>query len=87
MILIFIILIADQILKIWIKTHLCIGQEYSVFGDWFLIHFTENSGMAFGLQFAGSYGKLILSIFRIIAISAIGWYLFHLIRQKQNRDL
>jgi len=87
LILIFIILIADQILKIWIKTHLCIGQEYSVFGDWFLIHFTENSGMAFGLQFAGSYGKLILSIFRIIAISAIGWYLFHLIQQKTKPGL
>ena len=84
LLLIFIILIADQVFKIWIKTHFCIGQEISVLGDWFLIHFTENSGMAFGLQFAGSYGKLILSIFRIIAISAIGVYLFHLIRKKTN---
>lgn len=87
LILIFIIIIADQVLKVWIKTHLYIGQEYSVFGDWFLIHFTENSGMAFGLQFAGSYGKLILIIFRIVAISAIGWYLFHLIRKKTNPGL
>jgi len=83
-ILIFIILIADQVLKIWIKTHFFIGQEISIFDDWFLVHFTENSGMAFGLKFAGRYGKLILSIFRIIAISAIGMYLFHLIRKKTN---
>ncbi len=87
LLIIIIILIADQILKIWIKTHFFIGQEVSVFGDWFLIHFTENSGMAFGLQFAGNYGKLILSIFRIIAISAIGVYLFHLIRKKINPGL
>jgi len=50
-----------------------LGQEYSVFGNWFIIHFTENEGMAFGLQFAGKYGKLILSVFRIFAVGAIGW--------------
>ncbi|MBM3436786.1 MAG: lipoprotein signal peptidase, partial [Bacteroidetes bacterium] len=57
--LILFILIADQILKIWIKTGMTIGQEIRVAGDWFIIHFTENEGMAFGLRFGGDSGKLI----------------------------
>jgi len=59
-----------------------LGQEYHVCGNWFIIHFTENEGMAFGLQFAGKYGKLILSIFRILAIGAIGWYIYTLAKTK-----
>ena len=59
-----------------------LGQEYHVFGDWFIIHFTENNGMAFGLEFAGEYGKLFLSVFRIFAVGLIGWYLFRLITEK-----
>lgn len=85
--LILIILIADQILKIWIKTNMTIGQEFRVAGDWFIIHFTENEGMAFGLRFGGDSGKLILSIFRILAITAIGWYLVKIIRRKGNTGL
>lgn len=49
--------------------------EIAVFGDWFILHFTENEGMAFGMKFGGDFGKIILSIFRIIAVIAIGWYL------------
>ncbi len=78
----FLVLLIDQVLKIWIKTHMTLGQEYHVFGNWFIIHFTENEGMAFGLQFAGQYGKLILSLFRIFAIGAIGWYLYTLTKTK-----
>lgn len=48
------------------------GEEFMVFDDWFRIHFTENKGMAFGLELGGDYGKLLLSFFRIIAISVIG---------------
>jgi signal peptidase II len=59
-----------------------IGQEFPVFGNWFIIHFTENEGMAFGLTFGGEYGKLALSLFRLVAIIAIGWYLYDLIRKK-----
>ncbi len=55
-----------------------LGQEHHIFGNWFIIHFTENEGMAFGMKFGGEYGKLILSIFRIIAVIAIGWYLYRL---------
>lgn len=76
------ILIADQVLKIWIKTNLSLGEEIVVFKNWFILHFVENNGMAFGFEFAGEYGKIFLSVFRIIAVLAIGWYLLKLTRQK-----
>lgn len=78
---IFLVLLADQLVKIWIKTHMYLGQEYEVF-KWFSIHFTENNGMAFGLEFGGSFGKIFLSVFRIVASFGIGWYLIHLIKTK-----
>lgn len=53
-----------------------LGQEFSVFGNWFIIHFTENNGMAFGFEFGGEIGKIALSIFRIIAVGVIGYFLF-----------
>ena len=59
-----------------------LGEEFSILGDWFIIHFTENKGMAFGLEFAGDNGKLFLSLFRIIAVIAIGYYLFKLSKEK-----
>ncbi|MAY84953.1 MAG: hypothetical protein CMP59_12555, partial [Flavobacteriales bacterium] len=52
---IFVILL-DQATKIWVKTNMELSEEFSVFGDWFYIHFTENNGMAFGLEIAGDYG-------------------------------
>ena len=72
--LIAIVLILDQLLKVWIKTNMMIGQEIQFF-DWFIIHFTENKGMAFGIEFGGSFGKYLLSIFRLGAIIAIAIYL------------
>lgn len=78
------ILLIDQAAKIWIKTHFYLGQEIRVAGDWFIIHFTENNGMAFGLEFGGSFGKLFLSIFRIALVTGIGWYLLRLIRSKAS---
>ena len=82
---IFLVLLIDQIVKIWIKTHMFLGQEFHVFGNWFIIHFTENYGMAFGLEFGGATGKLILSVFRIVLVGGIGWYLLHLIKQKAHQ--
>jgi signal peptidase II len=61
------LLVLDQLLKFWIKTNMFLGQEFRIF-DWFIIHFTENNGMAFGLEFGGDTGKIILSVFRIIVI-------------------
>ena len=58
------------------------GQEFHMAGNWFIIHFTENNGMAFGLQFAGDYGKLALSLFRIFAVGFLGWYIVHLVGKK-----
>jgi len=61
-----------------------LGQEYHIFGNWGIIHFTENNGMAFGMEFAGNYGKLFLSVFRILAVAAIGWYLYSLTKKKES---
>ncbi len=85
--LIALILIADQILKIWVKTHMVIGEERSLFGSWGMIHFIENNGMAFGMEMGGKAGKFILSIFRLIAIFWIAWFLNSLISKKANLGL
>lgn len=85
--LVIIVLLIDQTIKIWIKTHMALGESFQVFGSKFLIHFTENPGMAFGMQFGGESGKLILSIFRIIAVIGICWYLRHLIKTKVKTGL
>ena len=77
---IFAVLAIDQISKVWVKTTMTLGQEHHI-ADWFILHFTENVGMAFGMEFGGEMGKLALSIFRIIAVMAIGWYLFSIIKK------
>lgn len=84
---IFFVLIADQVLKTWIKTNMYLGQEFKIFGDWFIIHFTENNGMAFGLEFGGEFGKLALSLFRVVAVAGIGYGLHYLIKRKYHRGL
>ena len=78
------VILVDQISKFWIKTHMYLGQEYKVFGNWFIIHFTENPGMAFVMEFGGDYGKLILSLFRIVAVFIIGWYIFKLTKKTET---
>ncbi|NQU81410.1 MAG: lipoprotein signal peptidase [Bacteroidetes bacterium] len=85
--LILLIIILDQALKIWIKTNMVLGQEYHILGNWFIIHFIENNGMAFGMEIAGKFGKIILSLFRIAAVAGIGWYLVYLIKQKASTGL
>ncbi|MGB4654940.1 MAG: lipoprotein signal peptidase [Bacteroidales bacterium] len=81
-IIVVLILLADQILKIWIKTTFTLGQELPIFGNWFILHFTENPGMAFGMQFGGNAGKLALSILRIVAVALLVWYIWHLNKKK-----
>jgi len=85
--LISLILIADQVLKIWVKTHMVMGEEIHLFGNWGMLHFIENNGMAFGMEMGGKTGKFLLSIFRIIAVAGIGWVLVSLIRKKANAGL
>ena len=60
-----------------------IGQEYKIIGDWFIIHFIENNGMAFGMELAGKFGKIILSVFRIVAVVGIAYYL----KQLSKKDV
>lgn len=84
---IILILVADQILKFWVKTHMVIGEEIPLFGKWGMLHFVENNGMAFGMEMGGRAGKLVLSTFRIIAITGIGWFLYSIIRKKVNTGL
>lgn len=84
---IFLILVLDQILKIWVKTHMVIGQEIHLFGNWGILHFIENNGMAFGMEMGGKPGKLVLSVFRVVAIFGIGWFLSSLIAKKANLGL
>ncbi|MFP5080624.1 lipoprotein signal peptidase [Pedobacter sp. JCM 36344] len=87
LLIIFLVLLADQVLKTWIKTNMYIGQEFKIIGNWFIIHFTENNGMAFGLEFGGEFGKLALSLFRIFAVGGIGYGLHYLIQKKYHRGL
>ncbi|MBL4715619.1 MAG: lipoprotein signal peptidase [Bacteroidia bacterium] len=82
-----IIVVSDQVLKLWVKTNMYLGEYFSVLGDWFYIHFTENNGMAFGMEFAGDYGKFTLSILRICAIVGIGVVLFYLFKRKASSGL
>lgn len=81
------ILTIDQVLKIWVKTHMFLGQEYKILGNWFIIHFTENNGMAFGMEFNMEFGKILLSLFRIFAVFGIAWYLYYIIRKKFHTGL
>lgn len=78
------VLLIDQILKIWVKTHMVIGEEIHIFGDRVMLKFVENPGMAFGMEFGGNWGKLALSIFRILAVGGLIWYLVTLIRNGSN---
>ena len=74
-------IILDQIIKIYVKTHFVLGEEVVVF-DWFRIHFTENNGMAMGFEFGGKAGKLFLTIFRIVAVGVIIYWLRNTVIRK-----
>lgn len=78
------VIFIDQYLKYWVKHNMIMHTEKNIIGNWFLFHFTENNGMAFGIEFAGKYGKLILSVFRI-AVAIFGfWYLYKAIQRNSN---
>ncbi len=85
--LITLILILDQALKIWVKTNMVIGEDIPLLGKKGMLHFIENNGMALGMEIGGKTGKLFLSIFRIAAIFAIGWFLNSIIRKKASTGL
>lgn len=77
------LLLIDQASKIWIKTHMMLGEEYHVLGSWFRIHFTENNGMAWGMAAdGGEIVKILLTLFRIAAVCLIGWYINKLLKKE-----
>jgi len=78
------ILLLDQIVKFWVKTHMYLGEEIR-FADWAIIHFTENNGMAFGMEFGGEYGKVFLTSFRLLFVVAIFFYLKKVVQEKANK--
>lgn len=81
------VIILDQALKFYIKLTMYHDQVNYVFGDWFKLHFVENPGMAFGMTLGGPYGKIMLSLFRIIAVIFIGYYLVQLVKKKSPKGL
>ena len=83
--LIILILLADQAIKFYIKTTYYIGEEHNVLGSWFRLHFVENEGMAWGWQFGGDFGKIILTLFRMVAVVFGTFYLRTIIRKKYHR--
>jgi len=92
MLLIGLVLLIDQISKIYIKTHFALGESYEVF-EWFKIHFIENSGAAWGaklndfLPISEDTAKLILTVFRLFAVAGIGYWLFDCIKKQSSKTL
>lgn len=84
---ILLILLADQTLKVLVKTQMTLYEQIPLFGQWGFLHFVENNGMAFGLAIPGSWGKILLTSFRIAAVVGIAFYLRHLIREKAHTGL
>ena len=85
---ILLILIIDQAVKIWIKTHINYGDGFDILGlSWAKIHFVENEGMAFGMSLGGLTGKYILSIFRIVMTGFLLYILYNLIKQNETTGL
>lgn len=84
--LIFLILIIDQAVKIYVKTNFVLGEEVSVF-SWWKILFIENEGMAWGTEIPGAYGKLFLTVFRLVAVAAIGYWLYDSVQKHYSAYL
>lgn len=82
------ILLIDQILKIYIKTHLGYGEGFKILGfNWARIYFIENEGMAYGMKIGGQYGKLILSLFRIIMVAILGVFIYKWLKNGEKTSL
>ena len=79
------LLVADQMLKIWVKTNMSMGEQISVLGQWFSLHYIENEGIAFGMVFwTRPIGKVLLTLFRLFASCFIIWALYRMIRFRQR---
>ena len=83
LLIIFSLVVIDQIVKVWVKTTMSLGEAIPVLGNWFYLYFVENEGMAFGISFGQNIGKLLLTLVRIGVAGFIIYYLFSLIKKKQ----
>ena len=83
----FLVVLADQLIKIWVRGNMYMGQEIHFLGDRGMLLYTENNGMAFGWELGGIAGKLALTLFRIVAVAGIGYGLVYLVQHKYNRGL
>lgn len=81
------ILLVDQVFKFYIKTNYYLGEDHSVIGNWFRLHFVENEGMAWGWKLgeSGSWGKVVLTLFRLVAVFFGVYYLNKIIREKFHK--
>jgi signal peptidase II len=84
-IIVFLLLLVDQVSKIYVKTNFVLGEAVTIF-NWFKIHFIENEGMAWGTKLPGEYGKLFLTVFRIFAVAGIAYWLWDTVRNHKSSD-
>lgn len=80
-----VLVVIDQVIKVLVKTNMSLGEHFNVLGDWFQILFIENEGMAFGMKFGGMWGKLALSLFRIVLCALLCWWITKLVRRGTPR--
>ena len=80
-------MLVDQTLKILVKTNMPLYQQIPFLGNWGILHFVENNGMAFGMSLPGDWGKILLTSFRIVAVIGIGFYMRQLIQLKAHTGL
>ncbi|MDY6372102.1 MAG: lipoprotein signal peptidase [Bacteroidales bacterium] len=81
------ILLVDQVVKILVKTNMHIGEDIPLIGSWCRLHFIENEGFAFGMAFGGEVGKILLTLFRIVASGLIVWFILKHIRKGALKSL
>lgn len=81
------LLVIDQIVKILVKTNMSLGESIPVFGQWCYIYFIENPGAAFGMEFGGNSGKLILTLIRLVASGVLIWYINKLINKNASKGV
>ena len=79
-----ILVVIDQIIKVLVKTDMCLGETINVIGDWFKLHYVLNEGMAFGMAFGGFVGKALLSIFRVVLFGALCWWINKLAKKQET---
>lgn len=83
------VIVIDQVVKLAVHFNMQMGTrgQIQIFGNWFKLHYLTNPGMAFGMELGSEHGKLILTVFRLAAMFAIGYYLFHLYRKQASQGL